>query len=555
MYDIILSVQNCKRFQTALSELIEMPRIQSAPSKGFWITWFFLLPMRIKPTQNIFLTVSFFLSIFIFPAFANNLINDIQIQSQLGSIKESYEAPNQSQKSPLIIQIQDAHCNYEAQKNLSQILDYLAREKKLQLVMVEGGSGDVSLSFLRSFTDVKSREEIADRYLRAGKISGEEYLDIISDYKLDLYGIEDPGLYDSNLDSFLNIDGYKDQGISDIANLRVVVEALKPLMLNEQLMRFEEKLAGSDSQKLSLSEKCSYLRGAAVEKGVNIDSYSHIAAFLESAEIEKKIDFKQAEQQRAAFIKSLAQKLDDASVKQLINQTQSFKDKKLSPDEFYKFLQDKAKDKIDLKKDYPQFEVYMRYISAGRKIDAEALSKELLDLEQAVRESLFANNNERRLVEISKKLDILERFLRLDLTPAEYESMLSDKSDFLTASWVNFLSDNCRNYKLALRPKVSSIIDDNFDKIDSFYKVGMDREQAFLKNIKKKMSENKNDAVVAVITGGFHTTGMSKLFQKEGFSYVVVTPAITKKSDPEVYFSVLRQDKEPLPEYSGSDTE
>jgi hypothetical protein len=190
----------------------------------------------------------------------------------------------------------------------------------------------------------------------------------------------------------------------------------------------------------------------------------------------------------------------------------------------------------------------------GKTIDAEALIKEISSLESQVRESLFVNNDERRLSGISRAADILVRFLKLDLTPAEYESMQANRSDYITSSWVNFLTDNCRRYQLDLQPAVSGVIDDNFENLDSFYRVGIDREEAFINNIKKKI-DNTGDNFVVVITGGFHTTGLCKLFQKENFSYAVVTPSITKKGDPDVYFSILKQDKEILPDYEATDSD
>lgn len=492
--------------------------------------------------------------IFIYSAFTSTPLKNFQIPSQFGTIKEVFEAPNGQPSGPIIIQIQDAHCNYEAQKNLAGILDYLAREKKLRLIMVEGGSGDVSLSFLRTFADKKAREEIADKYLRDGKISGEEYLDIISDYDLELFGIEDPVLYDTNLDSFLNIEGYKEQGLKDADNLKEVVEALKPHIYNTQLLQLDEKKANFEKKSLSLADYCAFLQELAGQKAIKLDGYKQLKSFRDSSTLEKTIDFKQAETERGLYIKELAKKLEGAAVKDLIAKTQAFKDKKISAQEFYDYLRSAAQDKLDLKKDYPRFDAYMLYVSAGKNIDAEALIKEISSLENEVRGSLFVNNDERSLSGISHAVDMLVRFLKLDLTPAEYESMQADRSDYMTAAWISFLVDNCRRYQLALRPEASGIIDDNFDKLDSFYKVGIDREQAFLKNIKHKIDSSK-DSFAVVITGGFHTAGLSKMFQQEGYSYAVVTPSISKKGDPDVYFSILKQDKEILPDYSGTDSD
>jgi hypothetical protein len=98
---------------------------------------------------------------------SSTILTDLKIPSQIGSIKEIFENNLLGPSStPTIIQIQDAHCNYEAQKNLATILEYLIKEKNVKLVMVEGGSGDVALSFLRGYAEKKDRELIADKYLR-----------------------------------------------------------------------------------------------------------------------------------------------------------------------------------------------------------------------------------------------------------------------------------------------------------------------------------------------------------------------------------------------------
>jgi hypothetical protein len=502
-------------------------------------SWLFYFSMKNNLQKNILL-ISILSFIPFYFAFANSPLKDFQIPSQLGTIKEVFEAPNPQPSVPTIIQIQDAHCNYEAQKNLAQILEYLAKEKKLRLIMVEGGSGNVSLSFLRSFADKSAREEIADKYLRSGKISGEEYLDIVSDYDLELYGIEDPDLYDTNLDSFLNIEGYKEQGLKDTGSLRGVIEALKPHMYNQQLLQLDEKKSQFEKKSIPLAEYCAYLKDTAVQKRVKYDSFVQLRSFQESLELEKTIDFKQVEVQRSAFIKDLAKKLEGQAIKDLIAKTQAFKDKKISPQEFYSFLKLSAQDKLDIATSYPQFDTYMRYVSMGKNIEVDDLIKEVSSLEAAVRQALFINNDERRLSDISHSVDVLERFLKLDLTPAEYDVMQTNPSNYMTATWINFLADSCRRYQLALRPEMSGIIDDNFDALDTFYKVGIDREQAFLRNIQQKIKRVENNSYVVVITGGFHTTGLNKLFKEQGYSYAVVTPAITKKSDPEIYFSVLR---------------
>ena len=138
---------------------------------------------QIKPIK-ILLTATFCF-LFYSIALASLSPQNLNIPANYGTVKETFDAAllNQNTK-PLIIHIQDAHCNYEAQKNMSGLLKYLVNEYGLKLIMVEGGSGDVSLSSLRGYADKNTRIEVAERYLKEGKISGEEYLDIISDQPL-----------------------------------------------------------------------------------------------------------------------------------------------------------------------------------------------------------------------------------------------------------------------------------------------------------------------------------------------------------------------------------
>jgi hypothetical protein len=486
--------------------------------------------------------VQFFFYCFCF-AFANSPISDFKIPPQIGNVKEIFQAnPSGPTAEKTIIQIQDAHCNYEAQKNLVQILEYLITERNLKLILVEGGSGDVSLSFLRGYADKKTREDVADKYLRMGKISGEEYLDIVSEHNIQLYGVEDEALYDANLDVFLQLEPQREQGLKDIEGLRQAVDSLIPYIYNADLKEFEGKRADYDQKTLTLAEYCSYLKAAADKKSLDLKEQPHLSAFVESARLEKELDFKQAEIERNIFIKELAKLLDENGVKGLISKTQEFKEQKITARDYYSYLKDKAQNKVDLERNYPQLNTYIYYIKVSKDINAIDLLKEVSVLEDKIREALFVNTDERQLSRISKALEVLSGFLKLDLTPEEYEIFNKDKSQYITGSWVNFLIDNCTKYNITTRPSVSQAIDENLEKLDEFYKLGIAREEAFISNLETKLNES-GEKLVVLITGGFHTPGVTRMLKEKGYSYAVVAPVITQKSDPSIYFSVLRGEK------------
>jgi hypothetical protein len=486
-------------------------------------------------------------------SFANTVIADLNIPSQIGNIKEIFENQSLSPEArKFIIQIQDAHCNYEAQKNLVQILEYLVKEKDLSLVLVEGGSGDVSLSFLRGYSDKKTREEVAEQYLRMGKISGEEYLDIVSDYDLQLYGIEDEELYNKNLESFLDLDALREEGLQDLETLKLTVNELKGYIFGPELQAFQQKQQDYASKTITLAEYCQFLVKEAGSRQVAIEEFGHITAFAETARLEKEIDFKEAETQRNTFIKELAKALPEDALKELIAKSQSFKTGALKAGEYYEYLTRAAQGKIDIAASYPLFSSYTRYIKVSQDIDAVTLLKEVAQIEKMIKERLFVDNNERELDRIATAIEVAEGFLKLDLTPEEYEEFKANREKYITASWVPFLQDNARKYGVRGIAEVSATIDENMEQFNDFYQVGIAREQAFIKNLVSKMEKSKQQVAV-LITGGFHTPGVSRLLKEKGYSYAVVAPTITKKSDSSLYFSVLKGEGERLEESINED--
>lgn len=467
---------------------------------------------------------------------------EMRIPSEYGTVKEVSDAQPATQGAErMIIHIQDAHCNYEAQKNLAKVLDYLAKEHNLKLIMVEGGSGNVSLSFLRAYSDKKTREEIADKYLQRGKISGEEYLDMTSDYNLELYGIEDEALYDAHLSNFGKLDSLRQEGLRYLEGAFEIVNNLKSFIYSQELKGLEEKEKAYQDKTVSLVQYCQLLKEMAAQKGLNLKDWPQLTGFCETARLEKELDFKQAELERNNFIKDLAQLLSEKDVNELIKKSQEFKAKNITPEEYYSYLKAKASP-LDLKQNYPQLNAYMDYIALSKDIKAPGLLKEVNLIVERIKETCLNNAEQRRLSEISQSLEILKRLLNLEMTPQDYAYFKENKPQFFTASWRDFLSQGCSQYNLAMPVSTSSLIDENLNLFETFYQLGILREEAFIKNMAKKMEES-GEKLGVLITGGFHTPGVTQMLKEKGYSYLVVAPAITKKSDSSFYFSVLRGEK------------
>jgi len=489
------------------------------------------------------LVYGFIFSLFIH-AFSFAMAKEINIPSQFGSTKEIFQPANPGPSAErTIIHIQDAHCNYEAQKNMAQLLDYLAKDDNLKLIMVEGGSGDVSLRFLRGYADKKAREQVAEKYLKAGKISGEEYLDIVSDHAIELYGIEDEGLYEAHLASFQKVDSFRQKALQDLGALAGIVNGLKFRIYPEDLRRLDEQKSSYEGQKTALAEYCRFLNNTAAKKRIGLGAYPHLGAFSETARLEKELDLRQAEAQRNAFIKDLAKLLNEREAQNLILMTQGFKAKMITPEKYYSFLLDTATEqKINLSRRYPELGAYIRYVTTSGNVDAAELLKEVNAAEEKIKDASLSSPEQKKLSEIDKSLHILTKILNLELTPEDYAYFKENTRRFMTAGWIGFLNEECDKYNFSTRPFFVKAIDENLKELDGFYRLGVAREEAFINNLAAKLDDSK-EKTAALITGGFHTPGITRNLKNRGYSYIVVTPVITQKSEPDLYFSVLRSEK------------
>ena len=160
----------------------------------------------------------------------------IKIPEQYGIIIESHRGSN----NKLIVHIQDAHANYEGQMNLANILESLIKGYNLNLILVEGGSTESDFTYLRNRASLAERKEKAQKLLKDGVISGEEYLNIASDYPMSFQGIEDRAVYDANINAMWEVDKFKVVAMGYVNSFIVSADILKSKIYNNDLLDFDK---------------------------------------------------------------------------------------------------------------------------------------------------------------------------------------------------------------------------------------------------------------------------------------------------------------------------
>ena len=219
------------------------------------------------------------------------------------SIEDAHHATG-SDKT--LILIQDAHTNTSGQLNVSKTLDCLLKqEEKIKYVFLEAGSGNESLSFLRKYSSLEKRKQVAKSYLMKGQLQGSEYLDLTSDKRFTLWGVEDMDLYAKSLEIYRAIAKDREKFREYLARVEATVKALKPKVLNPFLLAFDQKRLAENH---TVSGTFELLIDEAKKLGVPIRGYPNLATLARLKKIESRIDFKKASEEEAKAV--LALKLD-----------------------------------------------------------------------------------------------------------------------------------------------------------------------------------------------------------------------------------------------------
>ncbi|NQT05996.1 MAG: hypothetical protein HQ575_00475 [Candidatus Omnitrophica bacterium] len=495
--------------------------------------------------QKIFLTLIILL-LFSYPAFSQQKhtldLDKVTIPKELGTIKEFYQSPAISKRDMRIIfHIQDVHANYEAQKNLADILEYLIATYGLNIILVEGGITDKDFSYIREWAPLDERKTKAEELLKEGVISGETYVDIATDFPLKFQGIEDKELYEKNMEVYLKVDSFRSGDLDVIKKLVVASDRLKKFIYTKRLKEFDKNKSDYRAERMELIEYLKYLDKITSREKIGLEGYENYQIILKTARFEDILDFKNIENERDSLIKRLSELLVKDRLDDLLLKSLEFKEEKISAGEFYSYLSELSRSVNMDRSRCEDLDKYVDYLETYEMLDSKGLFREIAEIEYAISGALCKNEAQKKLFAISNDLVVLESFLKLKFAPEDLDYYRNNKEGFNIDAWKAFLADESKRFRIDCdMPEDTALLMNNLATLENFYNVAFERDEAFLRNSLEKM--NKERARFAVlITGGFHTKNLTRLFKENAISYLVLTPNLTQATDEELYDRVLKE--------------
>jgi hypothetical protein len=430
--------------------------------------------------------------------------------AQFGSIRKSPAIQTSNGKT--IIYIQDIHGQPEAQKNIAAMIGSILEKEPDALVALEGAAGDIPLEHFRG-SSVETNREVGSFFLNTGLITGAEYAGFAAKKKPFFYGVEDKDIYLQNVAAVRAALIGQEERIEEVVKQSRALQRRKENAYTAFLLELDREGAAYRDGTLSIGD---YL--ATLAKNIPPSSYPTLSKFNAAWAVEKKLDMVKAEFERNQFLSRLTAKLSKDDFERLMQRSQALQAGQLAYPDYYRSLKEMAARMEVRLSDTSEFEKYLEYVLAADSIVPEALLSELNLYENEIWVRQNLSSEQRRLFEKTKELSLIEKLVRLTMSPVEWEQY--NKSYAGSSTLAPF---------------------------EDFYRLAQARNAVLAGNLKNKITSSSSKVVV-LVAGGFHSDGVSRILANENMSLIMVSPKLTMtdRANKNDYLQIFTREKTPL---------
>lgn len=472
-------------------------------------------------------------------------LDNFVIPTYLGYVKDRYCAPEPIGSKRIVIHIQDAHCNYNAQHTISRTIDYLQKVYGVKTIGLEGGEGAYDVSaFANKISDPSIRENVADYFLKEGLIGGPEFYAVTNPGNVKLLGVENTDVYIENLGTYRNFVKDKDRLDRELLLIGHYLAQLKSKVYSEELLKFDAAKSYSRQNATGLKDNISRLKTVAASLGMDLSRYENINLLSTAFALEPNIDFKASTVERDWLIERLTKLLSKYEAGELVRNVVDFKAGRMQDSEFYAYLTAKADEvRLDLS-GRENLRRYIKYMAVYASVKQEELFREIEALENEIEDRLCRNDEERALAKLARDLDLMRNIFSITLEPYKFDYWQSNKKDFDADLFLSFIKNVGGKYGLEVQglPDAAAI-NAQLKAMERFYELSQKRDEEFVRRISKSLDD---DPAVALVTGGFHGPNLARLLKNANISYVSILPNFRMDDAPSAYFKLLAGDRPQL---------
>ena len=465
----------------------------------------------------------------------------LDISPAIGRITDARDFGN----GPLVINIQDLHCAPEVQRNIAAILGQVATSfgsptagtepdqsaRRIQ-VFVEGGYGAVDTSWITAIKDPAIRTRVVNALVNDGRLTGSELYAMNSARPPMLAGLENEKLHKENIVRLGKIIENKPRFEKTLKSLRAELGVMQARHFTTQNKRLSRIIESYRAGKLSTGEYHTLL-AKYIERisrtpraynnvfSLNIDQYPDIKTHLALSALTEHMDYGRVATQMQRFMQGLKGVMPFREYSALLAKSKNFSDM----DRLYAVLSTMMSGPADAGPwvsaaqrelaRYGELKKFFAYIALKEKINPVGLVREDARLVEDLRAALSRSVSEQEVAFLVDFFDCFDAYLLNRLTAADYEYFKSRFEKF-RGVWGKYVFEN----------RVNALAD-VFPLLDEYYAVNAQRNDVFMQALHLPTMGSNRDVSV-VVSGGFHTDGLTALLAQKKISYVTITPNVTQ---------------------------
>ncbi len=481
--------------------------------------------------------------------YANEQRNDpayITIPSGYAEIRERYEGSSDF----TVIHIQDAHCIYEAQKNIATILDYLQRSYGVNLIALEGADDVLVTDEFSSFPQKQIRQDVSDYMMKNGRISGAEYFDIVSDSHEKLTGLENRALYTKNLSQYKQMLTHRARIEQVFARLERILSAAEEQYYTPEMKRLIEMTEDYQAGIQQLTDYVQNLLTLCSRHNISLDQYPNLLSINTIHSIEKDLDFETIHRQRRLLIDDLCEKMDAEALRTFLRAHMDFKLMQRSHEDFHSYLKSLMTTYNVSSSNYPDLQRYFSYLELYNNLDWADVNKETAAITEQLLEVLSTNEIQQQVYACRESLKLMHELYLMYLPVYRYEEYLQQKEELQPSNIIGQLTTLLPQTTLG---EEQLFLTQTLPLVEQFYTVAQERDISLFDNLLTQVKEHNSHAV-AFIAGGFHTKGITNQLRGNDISYIVVVPKVTHVPESNEYLSMIMEQKNVYELYLGKST-
>ncbi|MDR2436809.1 MAG: hypothetical protein LBD17_01875, partial [Endomicrobium sp.] len=456
---------------------------------------------------------------------------------------------NFSASDRVIINIQDLHMHPEAQRNIKSIIAEFDKTYGIDRVYLEGAYGELDTSWLADINDKEEKVRVLDKVADTGILTGPEYYSAASGRKNLIKGLENKEPYLENLKRFGDILENEKEITQILDAVGKDIQSLRSMYYNNKQKKMESMYMDYTDGKMNAEKYYGLMNKYTESMGLDLNRYENIATYLEMLNEKKNIDFDRATKELQMLVMRLKEVLPYNAYKIMEEKTKEFKE----IDKLYAYIVKLSRENnINLSINFPELEKFFGYIELGKKLNPLDMIKEEEHLRGEINAGFASDQGSHDIVFMTLFERYIRDYLNSKIMSDDYEYYKINIDKF-KKMWVKYVD----NSKMAMLKKYE-------EEADKFYSINLARNEYFVENIdlikgarklekdygddlseEAKVIKSLKDSVEigVVVTGGFHTRGISDLLAKGGISYIVITPNVSGgvNESEKMYYDIAKE--------------